>query len=329
MNWSGIKVLVTGAAGFIGSHLTEALVRRGARVRPFVRYHSTRNLGWLAHLDPAIQNELNVFTGDLCDAEAVSQAMRGTDIVFHLGALISIPYSYAHPREVVETNVGGTLNILTAARDLGVAKVIHTSSSEVYGTARYAPIDEAHPLQGQSPYAASKIGADKLAESFFCSYGLPVVVVRPFNAYGPRQSLRAVIPTVLVQALSADRIRLGDLSPKRDFTFVEDTVRGFLRAAEVDEAVGDVFNIGSGKEISIADLVREVLVLTGKDLPVEQETQRLRPARSEVRRLWADASKAEAVLGWRPEVSLQEGLTRTLRWIVQHLDRFPKDRYVV
>ncbi|MBX6394262.1 MAG: SDR family NAD(P)-dependent oxidoreductase [Alicyclobacillaceae bacterium] len=329
VNWSGIKVLVTGAAGFIGSHLTEALVRRGARVRPFVRYHSTRNLGWLAHLDPAIQNELNVFTGDLCDAEAVSQAMRGTDIVFHLGALISIPYSYAHPREVVETNVGGTLNILTAARDLGVAKVIHTSSSEVYGTARYAPIDEAHPLQGQSPYAASKIGADKLAESFFCSYGLPVVVVRPFNAYGPRQSLRAVIPTVLVQALSADRIRLGDLSPKRDFTFVEDTVRGFLRAAEVDEAVGDVFNIGSGKEISIADLVREVLVLTGKDLPVEQETQRLRPARSEVRRLWADASKAEAVLGWRPEVSLQEGLTRTLRWIVQHLDRFPKDRYVV
>ncbi|HHY66538.1 MAG TPA: SDR family NAD(P)-dependent oxidoreductase [Alicyclobacillus sp.] len=329
VNWNGVPVLVTGAAGFIGSHVTELLVRRGARVRPFVRYNSTRNLGWLAHLDPAIQQELDVVAGDLGDAEAVLQAARGVEMIFHLGAMISIPYSYAHPREVVETNVIGTLNILTAARDLGVKRVIHTSTSEVYGTARFVPIDENHPLQGQSPYSASKIGADKLAESFFCSYELPVVTVRPFNAYGPRQSLRGVIPTILVQALTRDRIQLGDLSTKRDFTYVEDTAAGFIRAAEVDEAVGEVFNIGSGREISIGDLVEEVFSITGRRLPVEQEAKRLRPTRSEVRRLWADSSKAARILGWRPQVDLREGLERTLEWVNDHLDRFPADNYVV
>ncbi|MDI3257365.1 MAG: GDP-mannose 4,6-dehydratase [Kyrpidia sp.] len=329
MNWSGVQVFVTGAAGFIGSHVTESLVRRGARVRPFIRYNSTRHLGWLAHLAPDVQKELDVVAGDLCDSEAVYRAMRGTDMVFHLGALISIPYSYAHPREVVETNVIGTLNVLTAARNAGVRRVIHTSTSEVYGTAQYVPIDEHHPLQGQSPYSASKIAADKLAESFFCSYELPVVTVRPFNAYGPRQSLRAVIPTILVQALTRDRIQLGDLSTKRDFTFVEDTAAGFVRAAEVDHAVGEVFNIGSGREIRIGDLVREVLSITGRPLPVEQDTRRLRPTRSEVRRLRADASKAERILGWRPQVELREGLARTLAWIEAHLDRFPGDDYAV
>lgn len=329
MNWSGLRVLVTGAAGFIGSHLTEELVKRGARVRPFVRYNSSRNLGWLSDLPPAVRRELDIFAGDLCDAEAVSEAARGIDIVFHLGALISIPYSYAHPREVVETNVGGTLNVLTAARDRGVQKVVHTSTSEVYGTALYAPIDEHHPLRGQSPYAASKIAADKLAESFFCSYDLPVVVVRPFNAYGPRQSMRAVIPTILAQALTGDRIRLGDLSPKRDFTFVEDTVQGFLRAAETDDAVGGVFNLGSGKEISIGDLVKVSLSLVGRDLPVEQDGRRLRPPRSEVRRLCADSSRAKAVLGWEAQVSLWEGLEQTLAWMAGRANQFPKDQYLV
>jgi NAD dependent epimerase/dehydratase len=252
-SWAGRRVLVTGAGGFIGSHLVERLVGLGARVRAFVRYNSRNDPGLLKLLPGATFQQVEIVAGDLRDAEAVAQASEGVEVVFHLGALIAIPYSYLHPQEVVETNVMGTLNVLMAARRHGVGRVVHTSSSEVHGTARYVPIDEEHPLQGQSPYSASKIGADKVAESFYCAYDLPVATIRPFNTYGPRQSARAVIPTIITQALGRDRICLGDLTPTRDFTFVQDTVEGFLLVAESPKAVGQEFNLGYDSEISIGD----------------------------------------------------------------------------
>lgn len=329
MNWNGKQVLITGAGGFIGSHLTERLVREGARVRAFVRYNSRQEIGLLALLPRDLLVALEVIPGDLRDGEAIRRAMAGIDVVFHLGALIAIPYSYVHPREVVETNVLGTLNVLMAARDLGTARVVHTSTSEVYGTARYAPIDEAHPLQGQSPYSASKIGADKIAESFHRSFGLPVATIRPFNTYGPRQSARAVIPTIITQALVGSEVRLGALDPVRDFTFVEDTADGFLRVGWAPEAVGQEINIGGGECISIGNLAAKILALVGRDLPVLGDSQRLRPAQSEVMKLHAGADKARNLLGWEAKVALEEGLRRTIEWISQNMRLYRPGVYEV
>jgi NAD dependent epimerase/dehydratase len=329
MDWTGTEVLVTGAGGFIGSHLTERLVREGAKVRAFVRYNSRGDEGLLKVLPRETYQEVKVIRGDLRDGEAVRAAVKDTQVVFHLAALIAIPYSYLHPREVVETNVMGTLNVLMAGHDLDVARIVHTSTSEVYGTAQYVPIDEQHVLQGQSPYSASKIGADKLAESFYRSFGVPVATLRPFNTYGPRQSARAVIPTIISQALASDVIRLGALEPMRDFTFVEDIVDGFLRAAWQKAAVGQEINIGAGGCISIGDLAQKILALVGRDLPILCEDRRLRPSQSEVMRLQAGTAKAFQLLGWEPHISLEEGLQRTIAWIREHLELYRPGIYEV
>lgn len=329
MSWHGKSILVTGAGGFIGSHLVERLAREGARVRAFVRYTSRHDRGLLALLPADLLEEVETIAGDLRDGEAVRQAMQGVEVVFHLGALIAIPYSYIHPREVVETNVLGTLNVLLAARDLGTARVVHTSTSEVYGTAQYVPIDEKHPLQGQSPYSASKIGADRLAESFYRSFDLPVVTLRPFNTYGPRQSARAVIPTIITQVLTAAQVRLGALSPRRDFTYVEDTVEGFLRTGQAAGIEGLEINIGAGDCIAIGDLANKIMTLAGRQLPIVCEQERLRPERSEVMRLHAAADRARDLLGWEPRVPLDEGLRRTIAWIRENLDRYRPGVYEV
>ncbi len=325
--WKDKTVLVTGAGGFIGSHLVEALLARDAQVRAYVRYTSRRDPGLLRDLSPADFARLEVVSGDLRDERAVRESARGVQIVFHLGALISIPYSYQHPVEVAETNFMGSLNILTACLDAGVERLVHTSTSEVYGTARRAPIDEGHPLQGQSPYSASKIGADKLAESFFCSYDLPVVTVRPFNTYGPRQSARAVIPTIITQALASETIQLGNPEATRDLTYVDDTVRGFLLAAEATDVVGQTFNLGAGKEISIGDLAHKIIQMLGKPVEIVQVPERLRPEASEVLRLLSDNSLARQHLGWEPEMGLEQGLECTIAWIREHLDRYQIGEY--
>jgi dTDP-glucose 4,6-dehydratase len=329
MEWKDRLVFVTGAGGFIGSYLVEELAGRGARVRAFVRYNSRGDWGYLNTLAPQLRERVEVVAGDLRDADAVTQAMRGTTVVFHLGAMVSIPYSYVHPREVADTNVFGTLNVLTAARDLKLERVIHTSTSEVYGTAQYVPIDEKHPLVGQSPYSASKIGADQLAESFHRSYGLPVAVARPFNTYGPRQSARAVIPTIISQAIAGERLFIGARHPTRDLNFVTDTVRGFVRVAECPEAVGQVINLGTGREVSVGDLVDTIVRLVGRRVEVTFDATRLRPDRSEVERLLADNSKARQLLGWAPEVSLEDGLTRTIQWISEHASLYRPREYAV
>ncbi|MCL4489665.1 MAG: GDP-mannose 4,6-dehydratase [Chloroflexi bacterium] len=325
----GSRVLVTGAGGFIASHLVEALVREGARVRAFVRYNSRGDPGLLSLLPPDVFCELEVVAGDLRDLPALRQALVGVSHVFHLGALIAIPYSYVHPAEVVETNVLGTMNVLLAARDAGVARVIHTSTSEVYGTALRVPIDETHPLQGQSPYSASKIGADKIAESFWCSYELPIVTVRPFNTYGPRQSARAVIPTIVAQALVLDKVRLGNVDARRDLTFVSDTVEGFLRAGAAPGVEGQTFNLGTGTDIRIGDLAQEIISLVGRPVSVEMDTARLRPEKSEVQRLLSDNRLAAQVLGWTPQVGLREGLRQTIAWIAKHMDLYRPNLYQV
>ena len=324
-----MKVLVTGAGGFIGSHLVERLVREGAAVTAFVRYNSRQDPGLLALLPADVRDAVETIAGDLRDVDAVAMAVRGCDIVFHLGALIVIPYSYLHPREVVETNILGTLNILMAARTSNVPRLVHTSTSEVYGTARYTPIDEAHPLQGQSPYSASKIGADKLAESFHRSYGLPVVTVRPFNTYGPRQSTRAVIPTIITQVLTSDVIQLGDLATTRDFTFVADTVEGFWRAATTPGIEGAEINVGSDSEISIGDLAQLICRLIGVEARIEVDPRRLRPAASEVRQLWASQARARELLGWAPSTNLEAGLARTIDWFRANLGRYRPGQYTV
>ena len=290
--WRDEPVLVTGAGGFIASHLIERLVGLGARVRAFVRYNSRNDPGLLAQLAPETLQAVELFAGDLRDPAAVELAVRGTHIVFHLGALIAIPYSYMHPYEVVETNVMGTLNILQAGRASGVERIVHTSTSEVYGTALRIPIDEDHPLQGQSPYSASKIGADKLAESYYRAFNLPVVTLRPFNTYGPRQSARAVIPTIISQALAKDVVHLGSLDTRRDFTYVSDTVDGFLKVAETPGVEGQAFNLGTGKEITIGELASLIFELIGQPVRIEQEAERLRPKKSEVLRLLSDNRKA-------------------------------------
>ncbi len=325
--WSGRKVLVTGAGGFIGSHLVETLVSSGAQVRGFVRYNSRGDAGLLRLLAPEILSQVEVIAGDLRDEDAIRKAVQGCQTVFHLGALISIPYSYYHPAEVASTNVMGTLNMLLACRDLSVERLVHTSTSEVYGTARMAPIDEEHPLQGQSPYSASKIGADKLAESFYCAFGLPVITVRPFNTFGPRQSARAVIPTIITQTLTLDTIQLGSLDTTRDFTYVSDTVAGFLCAACSELGLGDVFNLGTGEEIRIGDLAEMVIRMVDRKVSIQVDSQRLRPQNSEVLRLISDNTHAREILGWSPQVLFSQGLENTIAWISNHLDLYRIGKY--
>lgn len=311
---AGRSVLVTGAAGFIGSHLTEALLGLGAEVTAFIRYSSRGEIGALARIGRDALSRLRIVAGDLKDPAAVLQVMHGVDVAFHLGALIGIPYSYVHPIDYVQTNMVGTANVLEACRACGVSRLVQFSTSEVYGTARYAPIDEDHPLQGQSPYSASKIGADQLALSYFRSFGLPVAIARPFNTYGPGQPARAIIPTIIGQALKGPVVRLGALTPTRDMNYVADTVAGTLRIAETESAIGEVINLGSGHEISVGDIAQVVFRAIGGEFRIETDPARLRPEKSEVFRLIADCGKAERLLGWRPTVAVDEGIARTVAW---------------
>ena len=322
MELEGKRVVVTGADGFIGSHLTEALVARGCAVTAFCYYNSFNSWGWLDSLPAEVIGRLNVVMGDVRDPNGVRAALAGADVVFHLAALIGIPFSYNSPDSYVDTNVKGTLNVLQAARDLGLERVVVTSTSEVYGSAQYVPIDEAHPRQAQSPYSASKIGADALATAFCRSFDLPAVIVRPFNTYGPRQSARAVIPTIITQLLAGSpELHLGSLRPTRDLTFVTDTCAGFIALASCDEAVGLDVNLGAGKEISIGDLATLLIELTGSKATVVTDDERLRPAGSEVERLKSDNALAAALARWEPTVSLRDGLGRTVAWFAESPDR--------
>ncbi len=327
MDWQKSRVLVTGAGGFIGSHLTERLVELGADVRALVHYNALGSWGWLD--SSAHKGDIEVFSGDICDRDSVRNAMKSREIVFHLAALIAIPYSYQAPASFVRTNVEGTLNVLQSARDLSVQKVLHTSTSEVYGTARYAPIDENHPLQGQSPYSASKIGADKIAESFYLAFETPVVTVRPFNTFGPRQSTRAVIPTIITQLLAGRTVQLGSLHPTRDLNFVANTVEGFIACAENDEAIGRTINLGSGREISIGDLAQLIAGLMGRPIEIQTEDKRLRPPASEVERLIASTQLARELTGWTPRVTLEQGLEQTIAWIENNLSRYRPESYTI
>ncbi len=328
------KILVTGADGFIGSHLTEALVLAGYDVRAFVLYNSYNSWGWLDHCRGDVKGKFEVFAGDIRDSYCVRSAMKGCDVVLHLAALIAIPYSYHSPDTYVDTNIKGTLNIVQAARDLGVAKVVHTSTSEVYGTARFVPITEDHPLQGQSPYSASKIGADQIAMSFFTSFGTPISILRPFNTFGPRQSARAVIPTIITQiANGARQIKLGAVSPTRDFNYVADTVAGFMSALISDRGVGEVINIGSNFEISIGETAHTIAEVMGVEIEIVTDEQRLRPKKSEVERLWASNEKARELLGWQPSYGcldgFRRGLAETVTWFTKpsHLASYKSDVY--
>lgn len=323
---NGRRVLVTGADGFIGSHLTEALVRSGVSVRAFVMYNSFNSWGWLDKCEPALRSSLDVVAGDIRDQGGVRMAMRGCDVVLHLAALISIPFSYHSPEAFIDTNIKGALNVVQAARDLGVGRVVVTSTSEVYGTARSVPITEDHALQGQSPYSASKIGADHLALSYHAAFGTPVVVLRPFNTYGPRQSARAVIPNIITQIADGRRsVRLGSLHPTRDFSFVADTVRGFARAAVAEGILGEVINIGSGFEISVGETAKLIADLMQVELTIESDEQRLRPQNSEVERLYASIDKAGKLLDWTPAYGgldgFREGLAETIAWFSEKANR--------
>jgi NAD dependent epimerase/dehydratase len=322
-------VLVTGAGGFIGSHLAETLVREGASVRAFVRYTSRGDLGWLEAAEPELVRELEIFRGDLVNPEAVASAVRDRDVVLHLGALIPIPYSYVHPREFVAANVTGTLNVVEAARRTGLERIVQTSSSEVYGTAQKIPIHEEHPLHPQSPYAGTKVGADQLALSYQRSFGTPVVVVRPFNTFGPRQSARAVIPTIVSQALSRDVVELGATGTTRDFLYVADTVAGIMACGATPGIEGEVINLGTGVEVPISGVVERVLRLLGREVPVALDEERLRPPDSEVERLVADITKARTLLGWASNVDLDEGLRRTIEWLTGSLDAYKPTIYNV
>jgi NAD dependent epimerase/dehydratase len=324
------KILVTGAGGFIGSHLTEELIKLGANIRAFVHYNSRNEWGLLELLPNEIKNEIDVFSGDIQDNIAVRKAVKDVDVVFHLAALIGIPYSYTAPESYINTNVKGTLNVMQACLDEGVEKVVHTSTSEVYGTAKYVPIDEKHPLQGQSPYSASKIGADKIAESYFLSFNLPVATIRPFNTYGPRQSARAVIPTIISQGLSSGIIKLGSLTPIRDLNYVKDTVDGFIKVAESSKSIGEVINIGNGKGVTIGELAEKITTLIDKpNLKISCDENRIRPEKSEVMELICDNSKAKKLLGWEPKHSLDEGLRETINWIKEHQKLYKSNIYNV
>lgn len=328
------KILITGADGFIGSHLTEALVRAGYDVKAFVLYNSFNSWGWLDQCDGDVKGKFEVFVGDIRDPHGIRAAMIGRNVVIHLAALIAIPYSYHSPDTYVDTNIKGTLNVLQAARELDVSKVLHTSTSEVYGTARFVPITEEHPLQGQSPYSASKIGADQIAQSFYLSFGTPVVTLRPFNTYGPRQSARAVIPTIITQIANDQRqIKLGAVHPTRDFNYVADTVNGYLKALETDAGVGEVINLGSNFEISIGDTARAISDVMGTEIEIITDNERLRPDKSEVERLWADNNKAKKLLGWKPMYGglegLKRGLEETANWFASsgNLAAYKADEY--
>ncbi|MGD9057369.1 MAG: GDP-mannose 4,6-dehydratase [Desulfobacterales bacterium] len=327
MNWKHKKVLITGAGGFIGSHLTERLIELGADVRALVHYNALGTWGWLDQSE--YRDDIEVVAGDIRDRDSVSKAAEGMEFIFHLAALIAIPYSYHAPLSYVRTNIEGTLNVLQAARQLNVKRIIHTSTSEVYGTARYVPIDENHPLQGQSPYAASKIGADKLAEAFHLSFQLPVVTVRPFNTFGPRQSARAVIPTIITQCLEGKSVNLGNLHPTRDLNYVSDTVEGFLKAASVGDAVGKTINLGSGQETRIKDLAEFIAGRLGRSMNIQSDKQRVRPPNSEVDRLLADNRLAQELLRWKPATSLEDGLKQTIEWVKAHLGRYRAGVYTV
>lgn len=316
-------VMVTGADGFIGSHLTEELVKQGKRVKAFCYYNSFGKWGWLDTLPGDVKNEIEVFMGDIRDPNGVRTAMKGQEVVYHLAALIAIPFSYHSPDSYVDTNIKGTLNVLNAARDVGTSRLLVTSTSEVYGTAQYVPIDEKHPFQGQSPYSATKIGADRLAESFYRSFGLPVTIVRPFNTYGPRQSGRAVIPTIITQLLAGEKeIKLGSLTPTRDFNYVKDTAAGFMAIADCSEAVGRELNIATGREISIGQLAEELIRQINPEAKVVCEEARLRPEKSEVNRLLGDATQLRGLTGWAPAYTFEEGLAETIAWIKEHMDSF-------
>ena len=307
-----------GGAGFIGSHLTEELLRMGCNVKVFVHYNSFNRWGWIDYLPTDLKKNIEIFTGDIRDPNGVREAMKGCEVVFHLAALIGIPYSYHSPDTYVDTNVKGTLNILQAARQMGVTRMIHTSTSEIYGTAQFVPITEEHPVNPQSPYAATKASADFLALTFFRSFNTPVVVVRPFNTYGPRQSARAIIPTIITQLLSGNgKVTLGSLTPTRDLNFVKDTARGFIKAAESDMAVGEVINLGSNYEISVGNLALKIASLMGKEIRIEGADERMRPEKSEVERLWAANDKAKKLLGWEPLSNLESGLKETIHWFSQ------------
>jgi NAD dependent epimerase/dehydratase len=324
----GTQVLVTGAGGFIGGHLVELLVREGASVRALVRYNSRNERGTLDWIDEGVAADVDVQLGELRDVESVERAVDGTEVVFHLAAQIAIPYSYVNARDYFETNVLGSLNVAQAALRHGVRRVVHTSTSEVYGTAQTVPITEDHPLEAQSPYSASKIGADKLMDSFHRSHGLPVTVLRPFNTFGPRQSARAVIPTIITQALAGDVVRLGSTDPRRDLTYVEDTARGFVAAARTEEAVGRTVQLGTGEAISVGEIVGRVAAILGKELTVETDEARVRPSQSEVQLLLSDPSRARELLAWRPTIGIDEGLSRTIAWIDANATRFRLGDYV-
>jgi dTDP-glucose 4,6-dehydratase len=322
------KILVTGADGFIGSHLTETLVKQGHQVRAFAYYNSFNSWGWLDTLPKEIQNEIDVFTGDIRDPNGVRQAMEGVDEVFHLAALIAIPFSYHSPDTYVDTNIKGTLNVLQAARDLGTSRVLVTSTSEVYGTAQYVPIDEKHPYQGQSPYSATKIGADRLAESFYRSFNMPITIVRPFNTYGPRQSARAVIPTIITQLLAGkEKIELGALTPTRDFNYVKDTVNGFIEIAQSDKTIGEEINIATQREISIGQLAEELIKQINPKAEIVCDDQRLRPEKSEVNRLLGSNEKIMRLTNWKPNYTFEQGLAETIEFFKHHLDRYKTDIY--
>lgn len=329
-----MTTLITGADGFIGSHLTEALVRAGHDVRAFVLYNSFNSWGWLDQCSEEVKGKFDVFAGDIRDPNGVRTAMKACDAVLHLAALVAIPYSYHSPDTYIDTNIKGTLNVVQAARDLGIAKVVHTSTSEVYGTARFVPITEDHPLHGQSPYSASKIGADQIAMSFHSSFGTPVAILRPFNTYGPRQSARAVIPTIITQIANGKRqIKLGAVHPTRDFNYVADTVAGFMAALDSDRGIGEVINIGSNFEISIGDAARTIAEVMGTEIEIITDGQRLRPENSEVARLWAANEKARVLLGWQPQYGgidgFRRGLNETVAWFSKpsHLASYKSDIY--
>lgn len=327
MSLKGKKVFITGGGGFVGSHLVEALVKAGSKVRALVHYNSRNDWGMLEDLDKKILKEVEVITGDIRDGDALRWMVKDQEVIFHLAALIGIPYSYVNPKDVIETNITGSLNLLLAALDANIEKFVHTSTSEVYGTAKYVPMDENHPINPQSPYAASKVSADQIALSFYRSFSLPVGIIRPFNIYGPRQSARAVIPNMLIQGLQGKRIKLGSLFPTRDLTYVEDAVKGFILFAQSDKTTGEVVNLGTGKEVSISELVGIIGRELGKPLKTESESKRIRPEKSEVERLVADVSKAKKLFNWELKISLEKGIEKTIRWMKKNSWRYKKGIY--